>query len=144
MGGFMMKDVSEKSWKAHSFPLGDIKLIENNIFTQNYQRDLAYLKLLDADRMLYNFRVNFGADTKDSKPLGGWDEPYGLLRGHSTGHYLSALALAYASTGDVELKGMALAAVIGMLLSIMFYVIHKLGIMNEDYVINSNDKSANM
>lgn len=46
--------------------------------------------------------------------------------------------------GDVELKGMALAAVIGMLLSIMFYVIHKLGLMNEDYIINSNDNSANM
>lgn len=99
-----MKDVSEKSLKVHSFPLGEIKLIENNIFTQNYQRDLTYLKLLDADRMLYNFRVNFGIDTKNSKPLGGWEEPSGLLRGHSTGHYLSALALAYSSTGDMELK----------------------------------------
>ncbi|ERI91307.1 putative uracil permease [Clostridiales bacterium oral taxon 876 str. F0540] len=45
--------------------------------------------------------------------------------------------------GDVELKGMALAAVIGMLLSIMFYVFSRLGIMNEEYVINSNDKDLN-
>lgn len=33
-------------------------------------------------------------------PLGGWEEPSGLLRGHSTGHFLSALAHAFASTGD--------------------------------------------
>ncbi|MCM0650395.1 uracil permease [Clostridium swellfunianum] len=37
--------------------------------------------------------------------------------------------------GDVELKGMALAAVIGMLLSIMFYLLNKFGLMNEEYII---------
>lgn len=91
-------------FKASGFPLGDSKLMEDNIFTQNYQRDLYYLKLLDADRMLYNFRHTFGEDTKHAAPIGGWDEPLGLLRGHSTGHYLSALALAFGSTGDKELK----------------------------------------
>lgn len=56
--------------------------------------------------MLYNFYKTFGETEtiKDVKPLGGWDEPGGLLRGHSTGHYMSALALAYASTKDTEIK----------------------------------------
>jgi DUF1680 family protein len=38
------------------------------------------------------------------KPYGGWEEPKGGLRGHTVGHYLSALALMYASTGDERFK----------------------------------------
>lgn len=87
--------------KAAFFPLQAVTLDgKENIFAQNRDRDLAYLRLLDADRMLYNFRAAFGQDTKGARPLGGWDMPDGLLRGHSTGHFLSALALAYAATGD--------------------------------------------
>ncbi len=41
--------------------------------------------------------------------------------------------------GDFELKGMALAAVIGMLLSVIFYAFSKLGLMNEEYIINNNE-----
>ena len=67
-------------------------------------RDLEYLKVMDADRMLYNFRDAFGQDTKGADPLTGWEEPTGLLRGHSTGHFLSALAQAYASTGESAYK----------------------------------------
>jgi uracil permease len=37
--------------------------------------------------------------------------------------------------GNVELKGMALAAVTGVLLSVIFYVLSKTGLMNEEYVI---------
>ncbi|MFL0246720.1 uracil permease [Candidatus Clostridium stratigraminis] len=42
-------------------------------------------------------------------------------------------------SSDVELKGMALAAVIGTLLSILFYILDKLGLMNEKYIIKSED-----
>ena len=87
------------------FELSDISLDgDNTIFAQNMGRDLEYLKIMDADRMLYNFRDAFGVDTKGAQPLTGWEEPTGLLRGHSTGHFLSALALAYASTGEAEYK----------------------------------------
>lgn len=84
--------------------LQNVMLRGNNFLTRNRDGCLEYLKLLDADRMLYSFRLTFGEDTKGARPLGGWDEPMGLLRGHSTGHYLSALALSYASTGDKEIK----------------------------------------
>jgi len=53
----------------------------------------------DTDRLLHNFRVNAGIPSS-AKPYGGWEEPKGELRGHSVGHYLSACALMYASTGD--------------------------------------------
>lgn len=78
--------------------LSAVDLNGDTVLTQNRQRDINYLLRLDTDRMLYNFRKAFGQDTKNAEPLGGWDEPTGLLRGHSTGHFLSALALGYAST----------------------------------------------
>ncbi len=95
---------SEAVLEADDFDLNDISLDGDSILTQNRDRTLTYLKLLDNDRMLYNFRKTFGQDTLGAQPLGGWDAPTGLLRGHSTGHYLSALALAYASTKDQEIK----------------------------------------
>ena len=90
---------------ASSFALSDISLDgTDTIYGQNMARALEYLKIMDADRMLYNFRATFGQDTKGARALTGWDEPSGLLRGHSTGHFMSALAQAYASTGDEEIK----------------------------------------
>ncbi len=95
---------------SSSFNLNDISLDkigeDGSILTQNRERDITYLKLLNNDQMLYNFYKTFGENDKIANvtPLGGWDAPTGLLRGHSTGHYLSALSLAYASTKDPELK----------------------------------------
>lgn len=51
----------------------------------------SYLKSLDPDRLLHNFRVNAGLPS-DAKPLEGWEAPYIGLRGHFTGHYLSAVS----------------------------------------------------
>lgn len=93
---------------AHQADLLDLSQVSldgtDSIYGQNMARALEYLKIMDADRMLYNFRATFGQDTKGAQPLTGWDEPSGLLRGHSTGHFLSALAKAYASTGDKAYK----------------------------------------
>lgn len=90
---------------AESFELSEIILEDGDtIYNENNERALEYLKIMDADRMLYNFRATFGQSTKGAAALTGWDEPSGLLRGHSTGHFLSALAQAYASTGDDEYK----------------------------------------
>ncbi len=104
------QDEVAKEVVSETFDLSDITLDKigdnGSILTQNRDRDIAYLKLLDNKRMLYNFYKTFGktAEIEGVQPLGGWDEPSGLLRGHSTGHYMSALALAYASTGDEELN----------------------------------------
>jgi uncharacterized protein len=47
--------------------------------------------------------VNAGLSSS-AQPLGGWEKPDCELRGHFVGHYLSACALMYSSTGDQELK----------------------------------------
>jgi DUF1680 family protein len=67
---------------------------------------------LPADRLLYNFRQNAGLDLKGAEPLGGWEAPADgkrgtELRGHFTGHFLSASANLWASSGDKEAKAKA-------------------------------------
>ena len=82
-----------------------------SLFTENQKRCTDYLLFLDSDRMLYNFRRTYGQDTLGALPPGGWEEPAGLLRGHSTGHFLSALAYAYASTKDSAFREKAEAII---------------------------------
>ena len=94
--------------QAGAVSLKDVALLDQSLFGGNQKRCLDYLALLDCDRMLYNFRKAFGQDTCNALPPGGWEEPAGLLRGHSTGHFLSALAYAYASTHDSFWKEKAL------------------------------------
>jgi uncharacterized protein len=87
---------------ARPFPLQDVRLLDGP-FRDAMQRDQKYLLALDPDRLLHNFRVTAGLPS-NAKPLGGWEAPDVELRGHSVGHYLSALALMYASTGDDRFK----------------------------------------
>ena len=65
---------------------------------------LEFLHGVDENRMLYNFRAAADLDTRGVEPMTGWDNPEGNLRGHTTGHFLSALALAYACTGDCTIR----------------------------------------
>lgn len=58
---------------------------------QREQLNLDYLRSLDPDRLLHNFRVNAGLPSQATAPE-GWESPGVGLRGHFTGHYLSALA----------------------------------------------------
>lgn len=41
--------------------------------------------------------------------------------------------------GQVQLKGMAFAAVVGVLLSLLFFVLSKLGLMNEEYKLRGDE-----
>src|SRR5579872_2831314 len=90
------------SLKAWAFPLQEVRLLDGP-FKHAMDLDGAYLLALDTDRLVHNFRVNAGLPST-AQPLGGWEAPKGELRGHFVGHYLSACALMYASTGDKRLK----------------------------------------
>ena len=83
--------------KTAAVPRADVRLLGGS-FQANQQRNLAYLLFLDPDRMLRSFRVNYGLPARTS-PVGGWESPASKIRGHVTGHLLSALAWAYAGTG---------------------------------------------
>ena len=84
--------------RVHAFALQDVRLLDGP-FKHAMELDQAYLLSLDVDRLLRNFRVNAGLPSS-AEPLGGWEAPDCELRGHFTGHYLSACALQHASTGD--------------------------------------------
>jgi DUF1680 family protein len=91
--------------EAVPFPLQDVRLLDGP-FKQAMQLDQQFLLSLDPDRLLHNFRVTAGLPAA-AKPLGGWEAPDVELRGHAVGHYLSALALMYAATGDDRFKARA-------------------------------------
>jgi DUF1680 family protein len=91
------------SWKVLPFPMKQVRLGQGPCKIA-MEADRQYLHSLPPDRLLHTFRVN--ADiTSSAQPLGGWEAPDCELRGHyAGGHYLSAAALMYASTGDEDLK----------------------------------------
>ena len=98
--------------KLKPFPLSAVRLGEGP-FRDAQRANAAYLKRLSVDSLLHAFRVNAGI-ASSAAPLGGWELPTGELRGHFTGHYLSACALGYASAGDAELKQRGDALVAGL------------------------------
>jgi DUF1680 family protein len=98
--------------QTEPFHLEDVRLLDGP-FKHAMELDQKYLQFLDVDRLLHNFRVNAGLPSS-ALPLGGWEEPKGELRGHFVGHYLSACALMYASTGDPRFKAKGNAVVAGL------------------------------
>ena len=84
--------------KARFFDLKQVRLLDGP-FRDAMLRNERYLLRLEPDRFLHTFRLNVGLPSS-ARPYGGWEEPKCELRGHSLGHYLSALAMAHASSGD--------------------------------------------
>ncbi|RZL45419.1 MAG: hypothetical protein EOP00_17495, partial [Pedobacter sp.] len=72
----------------------------NTKFIENRDKFINTLGKTDPNSFLYMFRHAFGQkQPSGSKPLGVWDTEDTKLRGHATGHYLTAIAQAYAGTG---------------------------------------------
>ena len=67
------------------------------------EHNRAFMTRIAPDRLLHTFRLNAGL-ASSAQPLGGWEAPNVELRGHITGHYLSACALRTAAAGDREMK----------------------------------------
>ncbi|PVD51327.1 hypothetical protein DC498_15745 [Terrimonas sp.] len=87
--------------QAYAFNLADIRLTGNSPFKNAMQKDSAYLLLIEPDRLLHNFYKNAGLPVK-APVYGGWESDG--IAGHTLGHYLSACAMFYASTGNPEFK----------------------------------------
>jgi DUF1680 family protein len=89
---------------VEAFPLGQVVLNQDTKgrdtqFIKNRDKFVRTLATTNPDCFLYNFRDAFGQKQPEGvKPLGGWDSQTTRLRGHATGHYLSAIAQAYAGT----------------------------------------------
>lgn len=69
-------------------------------FVENRDKFIRTLATTDPNSFLYMFRHAFGRKQPEgAQPLGVWDSQDTKLRGHATGHYLTAIAQAYAGTG---------------------------------------------
>ncbi|UWX61477.1 glycoside hydrolase family 127 protein [Chryseobacterium oranimense] len=86
--------------KIHYFPLETVKLSES-VFNKAMMADRKYLLAMDPDRLLVPYLKEAGLKPKaDNYP--NWENTG--LDGHIGGHYISALSLMYASTGDSSIK----------------------------------------
>jgi DUF1680 family protein len=80
------------------FPLSAVRLGASP-FLEAQQTDLRYIMALEPDRLLAPFLREAGLPLKQPT-YGNWESSG--LDGHMGGHYLSALALMYAASGDAE------------------------------------------
>ena len=89
---------------AAPLPLGSVRLIGDNRLTGNRDLDVQNLLSLDITQQLYNYRDTYGLSTEGYTESDGWDSPTTKLKGHGSGHYMSALAFAFAGTDDPAVK----------------------------------------
>ncbi|MFA9193368.1 beta-L-arabinofuranosidase domain-containing protein [Flavobacterium sp. FBOR7N2.3] len=108
-----------KNVKVLGFNLQDVKLLDSP-FKDNMMRESKWILSIDAKRLLHSFKNNAGVFSSNEggyftvNKLGGWESLDCDLRGHSTGHILSGLALLYATTGENVYKVKADSLVTGL------------------------------
>ncbi|CAL9590589.1 hypothetical protein SUDANB6_05251 [Streptomyces sp. enrichment culture] len=91
------------AWRVRPFGLEEVTL-GPGVFADKRRLMLDHARGYDVDRLLQVFRANAGLPTLGAVAPGGWEgldgEANGNLRGHYTGHFLTMLSQAYASTGE--------------------------------------------
>jgi DUF1680 family protein len=87
---------------AQPLPLAAVRLTGGPL-KHAQDLDAKYLLELEPDRMLAFFRIRAGLPT-GAKPYGGWDGGGKNLTGHVAGHYLSAVSMMWAATGDARFR----------------------------------------
>src|SRR5712664_2843227 len=87
---------------ARPLPLSAVRLTGGPL-KHAQELDADYLLKLEPDRMLAYFHKRAGLEPK-AKPYGGWDGDGKNLTGHIAGHYLSAVSLMWAATGDSRFR----------------------------------------
>ena len=83
-------------FKVLPFALKDVKLLDGP-FKHATELNIKSLLNYEPDRLLAKFRKEAGLKPK-AEHYGGWED--NTIAGHSLGHYLSACALMYQTTGD--------------------------------------------
>jgi len=89
---------------AEPLPLDKVTINGDNRLTSNRDLDIDQLISLPVKQQLYNYRDTYGLSTEGYPESDGWDSPTTKLKGHGSGHYMSALAFAFASCQDKAKK----------------------------------------
>ena len=93
---FIAQGKAQNQQQISYFPLQEVKLLDSP-FLQAQQTDLHYILALNPDRLLAPFLREAGLQPK-APSYTNWENTG--LDGHIGGHYLSALSMMYAATGD--------------------------------------------
>ena len=96
---FLLTGKAQTQQEVSYFPLQDVKLLESP-FLQAQQTDLHYIMAMEPDRLLAPFLREAGLTPKASSYT-NWENTG--LDGHIGGHYISALSMMYAATGDTAI-----------------------------------------
>ncbi len=89
---------------AHTFSLADVSVDGDNRLTHNRDELIKEICSWDVTQQLYNYRDTYGLSTEGYTKSDGWDSPDTKLKGHGSGHYMSAIAQAYAVATNPEQK----------------------------------------
>ena len=84
--------------KAYPIPITQVRLL-NGPFKSAMEADKKWLLSLQPDRFLHRFHENAGLPSK-GELYEGWENS--TQSGFCFGHYLSAMSMLYAATGDME------------------------------------------
>lgn len=95
--------------RAEAFDLKEVRLLPGRVH-DNLSRDSAWMADISIRRLTHSFKNNAGVFAgleggyESLKKYGGWESLDCDLRGHTTGHLMSAYGLMYAATGDSLFK----------------------------------------
>lgn len=89
---------------AHTFSLADVSIDGDNRLTHNRDEAIREICSWDVTQQLYNYRDTYGLSTEGYTKSDGWDSPDTKLKGHGSGHYMSAIAQAYTVATNPEQK----------------------------------------
>ena len=93
---FLLTGKAQTRQEVSYFPLQDVKLLESP-FLQAQRTDLHYIMAMNPDKLLAPFLREAGLTPK-APSYTNWENTG--LDGHIGGHYISALSMMYAATGD--------------------------------------------
>jgi DUF1680 family protein len=96
--GYTNRLLAQDKFYSNEFALKDVQLLDGP-FKQARDLNIQTLLKYDVDRLLAPYRKEAGLPEK-AKCYPNWDG----LDGHVGGHYLSAMAINYAATGNTECK----------------------------------------
>ncbi len=106
-GKFLLEDKTPSA--VTTFDLQEVRLLDSP-FKENMERSSKWILSLKVNSLLHSFRTNAGVFSGREggyitvQKLAGWESLDCELRGHTTGHVLSALAMFYGSTGNEVYK----------------------------------------
>lgn len=94
--GSIQRNKEAVPFRVKTFGPDEVKLLDGP-FKHAMELDMKVLLNYEPDRMLSKFNKEAGLTPK-AEHYHGWED--GTIAGHTLGHYLSACALMYKSTGD--------------------------------------------